>query len=80
MFPELGDVECPLLGLNNHTISEGQPPKKTSEICQVKVKYVTPSGGKPIPHSNIGDISGNYEQISTKFSRICLLTKVISTR
>jgi len=28
-----------------------------------------------LPHSNIGDISGNYEHISTKFSVISVLTR-----
>jgi len=31
----------------------------------------------PTPHSKIADISGSYERISTKFSAICLLTKVM---
>jgi len=34
-------------------------------------------GAAPTPHSNIGDISGNYQRISTKLSAICLLTRVI---
>jgi len=37
------------------------------------MKYVTPSWDDPIPpHTNIGDISGNYELISTKLSVIIL--------
>jgi len=31
------------------------------------LKYVTLSGGNPTPHSNIGDISGNYERILQNF-------------
>jgi len=30
-------------------------------------------------YSNIGDISGNYERIATKYSGICLLTRVMSS-
>jgi len=42
------------------------------------LKYVTPIGATPSPHSYIGDISGNYERISTKFSVISLQTSVMS--
>jgi len=38
------------------------------------LKYVTPRGATPPQHTIIGDISGNYERISTKFSVISLLT------
>jgi len=37
-----------------------------------------PPPGAPPLNFNISDISGNYEQISTKFSAICLLTRVMS--
>jgi len=37
-------------------------------------KYVTPSWGNP-PHAIIGDISDNYQRISTKFEYISLQTK-----
>jgi len=37
-----------------------------------------PLGVAPHPPSNIGDISGDYERIYTKFSPICLLTLVMS--
>jgi len=33
--------------------------------------------GSPPSHSNIGDIPGNYERISTKFLEISLLTSVL---
>jgi len=39
-----------------------------------------PPGAAPTLYSNIGDISGYYERISTKFSGICLLTRVVSFR
>jgi len=34
-----------------------------------------PFGTAPPSHYYIGNISGNYEQISTKFSEICLQTR-----
>jgi len=34
-----------------------------------------PRGATPQPHTIIGDISGNYERISTKFSVISLLSR-----
>jgi len=39
---------------------------------------LTPPGAAPTPYSNIGDVSDNYKQISTKFLAICLLTRVMS--
>jgi len=43
------------------------------------LKYVSAFGGSPPPHiNNIGDISGKFKLISTKFSAICLLTRVMS--
>jgi len=43
---------------------------RATSICLKMLKYVTPSSCNPTPHSHIGDISGNYEWISTKFSAI----------
>jgi len=40
---------------------------------------ILPLFGVP-PNSNIGDISDNYEGISTKFSGISLITKVMSIK
>jgi len=40
------------------------------------MKYVTPHGATPPQHTIIGDISSNYERISTKFSVISLLTRM----
>jgi len=53
MFPELGDVESPLMGLNNYTPSEGQsrPPLKKSNFLKIALI----------------DICGNYERISYLF-------------
>jgi len=56
---------------------------KFSEICLLtrvisfkskRRNMLPPLGEAPTPHSNIGDISGNYKRILTKFSGICLLT------
>jgi len=38
-----------------------------------------PVGTTPPLQSYIGDIAGNYERISTKFSAVCPLTRVMST-
>jgi len=35
---------------------------------------------RPTPHSNISNIYGNNERISTKLSEICLVTRVIGIR
>jgi len=44
-----------------------------------KVEICSPLTGQPKPtHTIIGDKSGNYEQISTNFSPINLLSKMMS--
>jgi len=43
-------------------------------LSEKMFKYVTPLLGQPPPpHFKVGDIFGNYERISTKFSVINLL-------
>jgi len=39
------------------------------------LNYFTHSGAAPLPHTNIGDISDNYERISPTFLVIILLTR-----
>jgi len=53
----------------------------TNKGSQFYVKQslnMLPTPGAAPPNSNISDISGNYEQISTKFLAICLQTRVMS--
>jgi hypothetical protein len=54
----MGYKECHLLGLNTLTPFQGVPSKETKKIF--KIAFI--------------DISGNYNQISTKLSGIIYLT------
>ena len=58
-FPELGDRECPLLGLNSHTSSPGQPQDKNDIFSKMSFFYIL----------------GNTTPIFTKFSEVGLITR-----